>query len=125
MPPPVKGRNLVIAWCVVWQPALNVKIIKVYIPAWPDTYDVARSFPDRYESSLAVLKKLDMANQDAGDLIQKWVDAPFNGTVFMYHETVIAPEQLGDLVRFYRSKRLTLSFRDDSYLDRIIKRSSQ
>jgi hypothetical protein len=96
----------------------------VYIPAWPETYNVARSFSDHYGDTLATLKKLGMSNQDLGASIEKWADAPFNGTVFMYHETVIAPERLGDLVRFYRSKHLTLSFRDDSYLDRIIKRSS-
>ncbi len=125
IPPPINERNLVIAWCVVWEPSLNIKIMKVSIPEWPNTFGVAQSFTEHYNEFLVFLSKNNMSTQAPGTPVERWESAPFNGTIFMYHDTVMTPEQLGDLVKFYRSKKLTLSFRDTAYLDRVLKRSSQ
>ena len=41
---------------------------------------------------------------------------PFNGRIFIYNETEIMAEQIGDLTKMYRARSLDVQFRSSSYL---------
>jgi len=72
---------------------------------------------DAYESLLSKSDELEMIGKGIGDsTVSSSHDAKFSGTVFIYHESEMPAEQVGDLTRLFRSKNVHVQFRSSAYL---------
>lgn len=56
------------------------------------------------------------AQPDGG--LDNSANLPFSGRIYFYHEDFMAPEDIGDLIRDYRTGGLSLEFRGSEYLGR-------
>jgi hypothetical protein len=95
----------------------GTKLIQFYIPVWNDTFNVCISFLDNYRKALEDADLVSFSSKGIGDSdINSSKDLSFAGRIFIYHESELTAEQLGDLTRLYKSNNLYVQLRSSSYL---------
>lgn len=96
----------------------QAKVLTFYIPNWRSMYDLCVFILDQIESKkLTIPEAINMKQKAIGDsTISSSQEAKFSGRVFIYHETELSAEEIGDLTKLYKSKGLNVQFRGSSYL---------
>ena len=111
------SNSSIIKFNIYQDHAANTKFIGFYIPAASDTYQICiylaesyKVFMDEFGGSVHVEFK------SAGDF--SYIpshELTFTGRVYIYHETELSHEQLGQLIALYREKNLHVQFRGSNY----------
>jgi hypothetical protein len=91
----------------------GVKFVAFYLPNSLLSYS-ACVFLSNHTSDWGHLD-FDMETQDNGEPIFS-KDYKFSGRVFIYHEDLFTPEQIGDLHRIFKEKHLLLELRGQEYV---------
>lgn len=112
-----KSAAVVIEECAVINLETNTKLIEVYIPYFEDTYGVCVTVANTYEKVLAQADEFVMSQKPwGGSALHSSKEAVFSKTIFIYHESEMRPEQIGDLTKLFDAKGLHVDFRGSSYL---------
>ncbi len=96
------------------------KLLEFYIPWSHHTSDLCIDISDLINSQILTLPKdadVNISQKGIGDSnVSTSNEAIFSGRVFIYHETELLAEEIGDLTKLYKTKNLAVQFRSTSYL---------
>jgi len=111
------GRAVVVERRVVLDLQGGTKLIQFYIPVWHDTYNVCAVISDDHDTLLREADEFTITSKGIGDsTVTSSKDLRFTGRIFIYHETELTAEQIGDLTKIYRSKGVYVQLRSSTYL---------
>ena len=96
----VTGQDVIPAICIVEPPEVSsrtgkVKIVKFYLPFWPDTGSLASALGPPYLSAIT------------GSI----------GRMYIYHETALTDQQVDEIKRFYSLNGIVVELRGPSFLE--------
>jgi hypothetical protein len=102
----------------------GIEILGFYIPIQdkdPDeasqrTVRLCKYLPDQFPALLKRLKGLQVSVPVSRGSMVKSTDLPLSRRIYIYHEDFISPQDLGDLVREYEARQLSVEFRGQDYL---------
>jgi len=94
------------------------KLLTFYIPVWQSMHDLCAYIFDQINSrNLTMPEEINMSQKGIGDSnVSTSKEAVFSGRIFIYHETELSAEEIGDLTKLYKTKNLDVQFRSSSYL---------
>jgi hypothetical protein len=87
-----------------------------YIPYSPQTYEICAALTDYYGTVIEDQKKLEVKTWAPGTQPVDSSELRFSGRIFLYHEYFLREEQKRELFSLYKSKGVSLQFRDLEYL---------
>lgn len=95
----------------------NTKQIEIYIPYYQDTYGICVTVANNFEKALVQANEVDMSQQPwGGSAVHSSREAVFSQMIFIYHESQMGPEQIGDLTKLFKGRGVYADFRGESYL---------
>ena len=111
------GKEIRIWVCAVVDLERANKIVQCYVPSWKDTFGAATTIVELIPDTLKFSTDIKIESKPTGDTrIESSDEAHFSGLVFVYHETDMNAEQLGDLTKAYRESGYKVTFRGSAHL---------
>jgi hypothetical protein len=96
----------------------NAYFYSVYLPGTDQMFDLcnalARQYKEIIETPLSSLKVSGRRPGDTSTMLDE--DLMFAGRVYIYHNRELKPDEIGDLFKIFREKKLSVQFRSWEYL---------
>ena len=107
------GRTVTVEEFAVINLERNTQILEFYIPFRDDTYRIAANLSNDYQRFLS--HDVVMSQKGDSDLNSSQT-AVFTGVIFIYNESELSAEQVGNLTKSFQDQGAKVQFRSASYL---------